>query len=106
MVYNSDIDAAVDEIKRGMVLIRRYKDTYSVLLWLLLLEINKALTTEDIPKALKYLKEIQEMPQPSSREEVRDVYAHIHDAYERISRTARPIIMKDSHPKQSIVKSV
>ena len=58
MVFNSDIDEAMVDIKNAMLLLRLKSDADSVLFWEALLEVNRALAIEDTEKAIRYLKEL------------------------------------------------
>ena len=100
MVFDSNIDAAMDDIKKGMVLLRCNSDTDSLLFWEALLEVNKALAIEDTERALRYLKKLLEAPL-SSRLEFRHVFVHIADAYGRITQRGRNL-----EDIQAIVKAV
>lgn len=100
MAYNSAIDAAMDDITKGMFLLRRNNDEDSILFWEALLEINKAFAIEDTERAVIYLKALLKAPL-SGRFEFRDVYAHITDAYERVSQLDR-----DREDYQSIIKGI
>jgi hypothetical protein len=83
MVYNSDTDAAMNDLKKGMLLLRENPDPDSILFWEALLEVNKALAIVDTERALSYLRELLKVPVPSQFE-FRDVYAYIRDAHERL----------------------
>ena len=89
MVFNSDIDEAMADIKKSMLLLRRNSDADSALFWEALLEVNRALATEDTEKAIRYLKELLKVFELSSKYEFPDVYTHITNAYEYVSQSGR-----------------
>jgi hypothetical protein len=89
ITHNSVIDAAMDDIKKGMLLLRQNEDSDSILFWEALLEVNRALAKEDTERAIRYLKELLQVPILSNRFEFREICAHITDAYERVSQSGR-----------------
>ena len=101
MVYNSNIDDAMDEIKQAMDLLRRNTDSDSILFWEALLEINRAFATEDIEKARGYLTELLKVFILSSRSDFPDVYPHLINAYEHAMKLSR-----NSEGVKSIIETI
>jgi hypothetical protein len=90
-IDNSDIDIAMEDLKKGMLLLRRNNDSDSILYWEALLEVNRTLAMEDTERALGYLKELLKMHIPESRFEFHDVYIDIMDAYKHIRQSGRSL---------------
>ena len=88
MEYNSDIDDAIDDIKKAMHLLRQNTDSDSIRFWGVLLEVNRALAMEDTETAWGYLTELKAFARPS-RSEFPDVYTHITNAYEHVNQSCR-----------------
>ena len=101
MVYNSDVDEAMDDIKKAMHLLRLNTDPDSVLFWEALLEVNRAFAMEDTEKAIRSLKNLSEAPVLSGRSEFSEVYSHITHAYTRMNQSCR-----NPDDAQSLVQTV
>jgi hypothetical protein len=89
MVYNPDIDEAMDDINEVMHLLRWNGDSESLQFWKALLEVNRALAMEDTEKAMRYLTELIQAFELSGRSEFPDAYTHITGAYEHMNTICR-----------------
>jgi len=101
MVFSSDIDEAMADIKKAMLLLRRNSDADSALFWEALLEVNRALAIEDTEKAIRYLKELLKVFVLSNKSEFPDVCIHITNAYEHVSQLGRNL-----EDVNSIIKAI
>jgi hypothetical protein len=98
MVYNSDIDEAMDDIKNAMHLLRQnFPDSDSIRFWEALLEVNRAFAMEDTETAMRYLTEVFAF---SSRSEFPEVCTHITNAYEHVNQSCRNLEIYNLSLKQ------
>lgn len=97
LVYNSDIDEAMDDIKNAMHLLRQNADPDSIRFWGVLLEVNRAFAMEDTETAMRYLTELYAF---SSRSEFPEVCTHITNAYEHVNQLCRNLEIYNLSLKQ------